>query len=239
VRDLNTAISTIPSNLVAGPMGYHELEFFEAAAGGARAAEGHVLTIRRALLLLALANSAGAQGRSIRIRDFDALVYVHSDGSLDVTEQLTVGFTGQWNGIVRDLSLHHNTAQGRATKLDVTVGYITDAAGERLRVEEESKDNGWTRGLRIWIPGASDADRQIIIRYRVANAIRFFYASSKEGCARRAVLERHRQQLDDADRQSARARRPPRRRHAPRAPRSTPGRVDRSPRTRQSRSTAT
>jgi LemA protein len=33
VRDLNTAISTIPSNIVAGPMGYHELEFFEAAAG--------------------------------------------------------------------------------------------------------------------------------------------------------------------------------------------------------------
>jgi LemA protein len=33
VRDLNTAISTVPSNLVAGPMGYHELEFFEASAG--------------------------------------------------------------------------------------------------------------------------------------------------------------------------------------------------------------
>ena len=32
-RDLNTAVSTIPSNLVAGPMGYKELEFFEAAAG--------------------------------------------------------------------------------------------------------------------------------------------------------------------------------------------------------------
>ena len=32
-RDLNTAISTIPSNLVAGPMGYKELEFFEAAPG--------------------------------------------------------------------------------------------------------------------------------------------------------------------------------------------------------------
>jgi LemA protein len=32
VRDLNTAISTIPSNLVAGPAGFHELEFFEAAA---------------------------------------------------------------------------------------------------------------------------------------------------------------------------------------------------------------
>src|SRR6267142_3481087 len=33
VRDLNTAVSTIPSNLVAVPMGYHELEFFEASAG--------------------------------------------------------------------------------------------------------------------------------------------------------------------------------------------------------------
>jgi len=33
VRDLNTTISTIPSNLLAGPMGYRELEFFEASAG--------------------------------------------------------------------------------------------------------------------------------------------------------------------------------------------------------------
>jgi len=33
VRDLNTAVSTIPSNLIAGPMGYRELEFFEASAG--------------------------------------------------------------------------------------------------------------------------------------------------------------------------------------------------------------
>jgi LemA protein len=33
VRDFNTAISTFPSNLIAGPMGYRELEFFEAAAG--------------------------------------------------------------------------------------------------------------------------------------------------------------------------------------------------------------
>jgi LemA protein len=30
VRDLNTAISTFPSNLFAGPMGYKELEFFQA-----------------------------------------------------------------------------------------------------------------------------------------------------------------------------------------------------------------
>ncbi|MDP9201356.1 MAG: DUF2207 domain-containing protein, partial [Gemmatimonadota bacterium] len=99
----------------------------------------------RALLLigalaLSLASDASAQSRSIRIRDFDALLTVHSDGSLDVTEKLTVGFTGKWNGIVRDLSLHHNTGQGRATMLDVDVVSITDARGQPLRVETESKE---------------------------------------------------------------------------------------------------
>jgi hypothetical protein len=142
--------------------------------------------IRRALLLvgafaLSLGNNAGAQDRSIRIRNFDALLAVHSDGSLDVTEQITIGFTGQWNGINRDISLHHNTAQGRATKLDITVGYITDATGERLRVEEQNQDNGWTRRLHIYVPGAKDSDRLIIVRYHVANAIRFYFASGNVG----------------------------------------------------------
>ncbi|HEX9250210.1 MAG TPA: DUF2207 domain-containing protein, partial [Gemmatimonadaceae bacterium] len=140
----------------------------------------------RALLLIgALAFSLGvdasAQARSIRVRNFDALLTVHSDGSLDVTEQITIGFTGQWNGINRDLSLQHNTAQGRATKLDVTIGYVTDETGQRLRVEQQRADNGRTRRLHIYIPGANNSDRQVIIRYRVANAIRFFFANSSVG----------------------------------------------------------
>ena len=133
------------------------------------------------LLVLTLADFAIAQGHSIRIRYYDAILTVHPDGSLNVTEQLTIGFAGQWNGIIRDLSLQHNTAQGRRTKLDVTMGYITDENGERLRVEESGKDNGRTRSLKIYIPGASNADRTIIIRYRVANAIRFFFADSQQG----------------------------------------------------------
>jgi hypothetical protein len=132
-------------------------------------------------LAFSLGVDASAQGRSIRIRNFDALLTVHSDGSLDVTEQITIGFTGQWNGINRDISLQHNTAQGRATKLDITIGYVTDEAGQRLRVEEQRADNGRTRRLHIYIPGANNADRQIIIRYRVANAIRFFFANSSVG----------------------------------------------------------
>jgi LemA protein len=30
VRDFNTAVSTVPSSMIAGPMGYKELEFFQA-----------------------------------------------------------------------------------------------------------------------------------------------------------------------------------------------------------------
>lgn len=133
------------------------------------------------ILVVSLAKDASAQDRFIRIRDFGARLIVNTDGSLDVTEHLIIGFSGQWNGIVRDLSLRHNTAQGRATKLDVDVVSITDGAGQPLRVEEERKDNGWTRGLRIWVPGASNADREVVIRYRVGNAIRFFYADSDVG----------------------------------------------------------
>jgi len=131
-------------------------------------------------LTAVLGQSASAQGRSIALRNFDALLTVHPDGSLDVTEQLTFHFYGEWHGINRDLSLKHNTARGRATKLDVTAGYITDANGERLRVEESTIGNGWTHRFKIYIPGASDADRTIIIRYRVANAIRFYFAAKNQ-----------------------------------------------------------
>lgn len=124
---------------------------------------------------------AQSQSRDIRIHDFAALLTVRPDGALDVVEQLTIRFTGQWNGLNRDLSLHHNTAQGRKVKLDVEDGPITDASGNPLQVEHQTLDAGWTRRYHIYIPGAANADRTIIIRYRVKNAIRFFFKSSEEG----------------------------------------------------------
>ncbi len=134
-----------------------------------------------ALLLSVFASSANGQARDIRIRDYGALLTVHSDGTLDVVEQLTIRFTGEWHGLNRDLSLRHNTAQGRQVKLDVEDGPITDAAGNPLEVEHQTQDAGWTRRYHIYIPGATDADRTIVIHYRVKNAIRFFFKSSEVG----------------------------------------------------------
>ncbi|MEX2178461.1 MAG: DUF2207 domain-containing protein [Gemmatimonadaceae bacterium] len=131
-------------------------------------------------LAVTLSASGGhAQERSIRLSEFDAVLEVGADGVMDVTERLTVAFTGQWNGIVRELSLQHNTAQGRSVRLDLDIGEITDGAGQPLRVERESGDG--TRKLRIYVPGARDAERLVVIRYRVTNAIRFFYEDSDAG----------------------------------------------------------
>jgi hypothetical protein len=145
-----------------------------------RRAQSLLLTVA---LALSVAHNAGAQegNRRIRIRDFGVLLTVHSDGSLDVVEKITFRFTGSWNGIVRDLSLDHNTGQGRKVKFKVSAVSVTDLSGHPLRVEQDRKNWGWTRELRISIPNAVNADRAIIIRYRVANAIRFFYSGSKVG----------------------------------------------------------
>jgi len=134
-----------------------------------------------AMMFCALATSAGAQTHDIRVRDYGALLTVHSDGTVDVVEQLTIHFTGEWHGLNRDLLLRHNTAQGRQVKLDVEDGPITDSAGNPLVVEHQTQDAGWTRRYHIYIPGAVDADRTILIHYRLKNAIRFFFKSSDVG----------------------------------------------------------
>ena len=109
-------------------------------------------------LVLSLGADASAQSRSIRIRKFDALLSVHADGSLDVTEQITIGFTGQWNGINRDLSRQHNTAQGRATKLDVTVGASS--------VSEVEIRSGLKEGEKVIVSDYSDFQgaKNILVR---------------------------------------------------------------------------
>ncbi|HST58398.1 MAG TPA: DUF2207 domain-containing protein, partial [Longimicrobium sp.] len=141
--------------------------------------------MRRALglacaLLLALAAPAAAQqysqDSSIVIRSFNSELLVQPDGDVEVTEMLQLAFTGRWRGILRDLSLQHNTAQGRRQKLDVELISATDGTGKALAWEEDDTDDSWMRRMRIFIPGAENNERTVVIRYRVRNAIRFYFA---------------------------------------------------------------
>jgi hypothetical protein len=119
------------------------------------------------------------QSRDITMERFDANIVVQPDASISVTETLRVRFTGEWNGVQRIISLQHRTASGRRTQLDLDVGDITDGAGNPLEVEKKRGTS--TRTLRIYVPGAKDATRTVVIHYTVSNAIRFFEASDPSG----------------------------------------------------------
>lgn len=122
---------------------------------------------------------AAAQGRDIAMERFDADVIVQPDASISVTETLRIRFTGEWNGVQRIISLQHRTASGRRTRLHLDIGDITDGAGQPLEVEK--KRGTKTRTLRIYVPGARDATRTVVIHYTVSNALRFFEESDPSG----------------------------------------------------------
>jgi hypothetical protein len=124
------------------------------------------------LALTLLASPLVAQERTIAVDRFDAAITVHEDGTIDVVETMSIDFRGSWNGIFREISLAHETASGRRTRLDVDVRSVTDVSGQPL--EHESRRSGNTRELQIWVPGASDAVRTVVVRYTVSNALRFF-----------------------------------------------------------------
>jgi hypothetical protein len=113
-----------------------------------------------------------AQNRTLVIESFRADVQVQRNGDTDITETIRPRFTGTWNGVFRDLSLQHRTAQNKRARLDVDLVSITDERGEALRFETSTESGN--RRWKIWVPGAQDATRTVVIHYIVHNAIRFF-----------------------------------------------------------------
>lgn len=129
--------------------------------------------MRRLVLWLAfLILPSAALARSWEIQDFDVDILVYQDGAIRVEERLTLEFKGGWNGIVRSIPVQYVSEVGTAFKLRLTVEGVTDEAGQPLKVEASRR--GFYRDLKIWIPGAQDATRMVVIRYRVDNAIRYF-----------------------------------------------------------------
>ncbi len=133
-----------------------------------------LLTLLAPALALVASMPPGLLGqeRDIALERFEQEIRVEEDGALEVTERLAVRFTGSWNGFERDLLDRHRTAEGRSTRLRYTFGEITDAEGAPLEVERARISDG--HRLRIWVPGAENAVREVVLRYRVEGAIRFW-----------------------------------------------------------------
>jgi uncharacterized membrane protein len=170
VRDFNTAIAQFPASIVAGLMRLHPREFF----GLDDPAERAVPRVPLALLLLFLAagGALAAQQRSYSIERFDARVRVNRDASIDVTETITARFVGSWNGLYRTIPVDYHTLQGLNWRLGLSLQSARDDAGHDLRTES-SRARQYIK-YKIWVPGAADAVRTIVLRYRATNGLRFF-----------------------------------------------------------------
>lgn len=118
------------------------------------------------------ASDAAATVRSWYVEDFHAEVRVGRDGDVEVIETLRVRFEGSYNGIFRTIPIQYRTRANLNYTLGLEVQGVEDGAGQDLRYET-SRERHY-RKIKVWVPGASNAVRTVVIRYRVDNAIRFF-----------------------------------------------------------------
>src|SRR5262245_16454410 len=168
VRDFNTAIAQFPAGIIAGSMRLAPREFF----GLDDPAERAVPRVPLVILALLLGTSSAAAQKSYSIERFDARIRVNPDASIDVTETISARFVGSWNGLYRTIPVKYRTAQGLNWTLGVTLVSAQDDAGRDLRTE--TRREGSNIKFKVWIPGASNADRSLVLRYRATNGLRFF-----------------------------------------------------------------
>lgn len=122
--------------------------------------------------LVLLGAAPAAAQRTLVLERFDVDLEVDAAGGLRVVETIRPRFEGPWNGIYRLIPVEYRTPQGLNYTLRLTDASVTDGEGRALRVET-SRERHY-RKVKIWVPGAVDATRTVVLRYRVANALRFF-----------------------------------------------------------------
>ena len=124
------------------------------------------------LFLLFLFCTPATSARELRIEKFDAKIIVSPNGSIAVTESIDVQFIGSWRGLYRLIPVEYVTPQDLNYSLFLDVRSVTDQAGNALKFES-SRERHY-RKLKIYVPGAQDAHKTIVIEYSVSDALRFF-----------------------------------------------------------------
>ena len=121
--------------------------------------------------LLLLCPAPALAQRTLAIERFDATIQVQPDASIDVTESIVARFTGSWNGIYRTIPVTYHTPQGFNWTLRLSQVRATDQDGQPLRLEA-SRERHYLK-YKIWVPGAQDATRTVVLHYRASNGLRF------------------------------------------------------------------
>ena len=123
--------------------------------------------------------AGAAQQRSYFIESFDVRLRVEESGTLDVLETIRFRFDGSFEGIYRDLPIRYDTPWNLNYRLRVKPVGAIDEGGGRLRFETDER--GDDLRFKVFVPGAVDASRTVILHYRVKNGLR--YPDEQEGFA--------------------------------------------------------
>ena len=124
------------------------------------------------LALASLTAAPAAAQRSFVIERFESTIRIEPNGDLEIAESITPRFTGSWNGIIRSIPVEYRTPQGFNWTLGLTLESVTGESNQPLRVET-SRAGHYVK-YKIWVPGAQDATRTFVLRYRARNGLRFF-----------------------------------------------------------------
>ena len=123
-------------------------------------------------LVAALPGAQPAHARQLTLKSFDEQVVVHPDSTIEVTEILEVKFEGSWNGIYRTIPVEYRGSLGLNYTLFIEPEGVTDQDGHPLKYEVSRE--GQYKRFKIYVPGADNTTKTIVIRYEVLDGLRFF-----------------------------------------------------------------
>lgn len=124
------------------------------------------LVVASALVLLA----GPALAREITVEDFHAAIEVGADGTVRVDERIRIRFQGPWNGIYREIPYGYTYAGGVRGQVRLELEAVTGADGTPL--EHWTERTQGHLSIKIRVPGAIDATREIRVRYRARGVVR-------------------------------------------------------------------
>lgn len=106
------------------------------------------------------------------IEQFQADIQVLTNGEILVTETIRPRFTGSWNGLKRDIPVEYQTPQGFNYTLFLDLVSVTDEHQAPLKYESARERH--YRTFKIWLPGAQDTTKTLILTYKVSNGLKYF-----------------------------------------------------------------
>ncbi len=124
------------------------------------------------VLTVVFAIAFPAFARSWRISDFHSTIAIDDRGETIVNEKITMVFIGQYNGIWRTIPVEYPGPRGTNYSLFLKIDSVTDENERPLKYEVSRE--GEYKKVKIYIPGALDTSKTVLITYSSPNAIRFF-----------------------------------------------------------------